>query len=66
MSDIDYFLRRVEVERIVKLSRTEIYRRMDAGTFPRPIKLGSRAVRWRESDVVKWMGKFTGEGPQAP
>ncbi len=39
-------LRLAAVREIVPLSRSEIYRRMALGQFPRPIKLGLRAVAW--------------------
>ncbi len=37
------------------LSRTEIYRRIREGTFPRQIKLGPRRVAWHERDVDFWI-----------
>lgn len=37
------------------LSTSEIYRRLEDGTFPRQIKLGSRAVAWLESDIAAWV-----------
>lgn len=39
----------------VGLSKSEIYRRIHAGTFPRPIALGVRAVGWLERDVELWL-----------
>jgi len=50
----DIFLRRKEVERIVGLSRPTIYRYIKAGKFPKPVSLGTGAVRWKQSDVVEW------------
>ena len=44
---------RTVVERTT-LSRTEIYRRIREGTFPRQIKLGARRVAWKEQDVDFW------------
>ena len=44
-------LRRGQVEREVGLKRSTIYQRMQEGTFPRPIRLGERAVGWRASDI---------------
>ncbi|TIV91941.1 MAG: AlpA family phage regulatory protein, partial [Mesorhizobium sp.] len=38
----------------VPLSRATIYRKMDAGEFPKARKLGYATV-WRESDVVKFI-----------
>jgi prophage regulatory protein len=50
------FLRRSDVEQLTGLSRSTIYRFIQAGTFPRPISIGGRSVRWRSSDVTAWMG----------
>ncbi|MFM0385719.1 helix-turn-helix transcriptional regulator [Paraburkholderia dipogonis] len=44
-------LRRGQVEQEVGLKRSTIYQRMQEGTFPRPIRLGERAVGWRASDI---------------
>lgn len=37
------------------LSRSSIYAFMQKGKFPLPIKLGERAVGWRESDIDQWI-----------
>ena len=37
-------IKRPEVERITLLSRSAIYAAMDAGEFPRPVRIGRRAV----------------------
>jgi len=34
--------------------RSQIYNLMRLGRFPRPIRLGARAVGWLESDIVEW------------
>ncbi|WP_082643581.1 helix-turn-helix transcriptional regulator [Ruegeria denitrificans] len=47
--------RRPDVESLVGLSRSTIYAMIADGTFPRPIKLGKRAVGWRQSDVLTWL-----------
>lgn len=45
-----------EVERRTGLRRGTIYRHIGAGTFPRPAaKVGSRGVRWLESDITAWI-----------
>ena len=48
-------LKVAEVSDLVKLARPTIYRMMAAGKFPRPVKLGARAVRWRRADVETWI-----------
>ncbi|WP_089885027.1 helix-turn-helix transcriptional regulator [Citreimonas salinaria] len=52
---IDRILRRPEVEEAVGLSRATLYRMIERGDFPRPTKLGERAVGWRESAVEVWL-----------
>ena len=51
----DRLLRRREVERITSMSRSAIYRAMMEGTFPRPVRVGPAAVRWRLSDITRWL-----------
>ena len=51
----DRLLRRREVERITGMSRSSIYRRMQSGGFPRPVRVGPSAVRWKESDITAWV-----------
>ncbi|HHT8972210.1 TPA: helix-turn-helix transcriptional regulator [Burkholderia cenocepacia] len=48
-------LRFPEVRARIGLSKTEIYRRIAAGTFPAGVRLGARAVAWRESAVEAWI-----------
>ena len=51
----DRLLRRREVERITGLSRSSIYRQMQAGDLPRPLRVGPSAVRWKQSDIAAWL-----------
>jgi prophage regulatory protein len=62
VNTIDRLLRRRDVESIVGLSRSAIYDRMAEGTFPKPVSLNARAVRWRESDVLRWMDELKPRG----
>ena len=48
-------LRRPDVEKRCGLSRSTIYQLMTEGRFPRPLRLGKRAVGWRESDIASWL-----------
>ena len=48
-------LRRPAVEAATGLSRSTIYEMMDRGEFPRPIRVGRRAVAWPESAVLAWL-----------
>lgn len=49
------FLRRPDVEARCAIGRSTIYDWMKRGEFPQPVKLGPRAVAWRESDVIAWL-----------
>ena len=51
----DRLLRRRQVEEITSISRSSIYRLMQEGEFPRPVKIGPAAVRWRASDLTAWL-----------
>lgn len=44
-----------EVRARCALSRSEIYRRIAIGEFPRPIKLGERASAWAAHEVTAWI-----------
>ena len=48
------FLRLPEVEKMVALKKAAIYKRVQAQTFPQPIRDGG-ASRWREVDVLAYM-----------
>jgi len=48
-------LRRKDVENRTGLSRSSIYLRMQRGTFPSQIKLGTRAVGWLEQEIEAWL-----------
>lgn len=37
------------------LSRSTLYRKMQAGTFPKNIQLSERCAGWRESAIETWM-----------
>lgn len=37
------------------LSRSTLYRKMQAGTFPNQVKIAARCAGWRESAVDEWM-----------
>jgi prophage regulatory protein len=49
-------LRRKQVEARTGLSRSSIYARIAAGTFPKAIDLGGgRAVGWIEAEINDWI-----------
>ena len=48
-------LRRAAVEQVTGLSRSTLYAMMAEGDFPKPVRLGKRAVGWREADIAHWL-----------
>lgn len=43
------------IPHIVPYSRATIWRKVEAGEFPRPVKLSARITAWRTSDIRKWI-----------
>jgi prophage regulatory protein len=48
-------LRLRAVQDLVGLSRSEIYRRMALGLFPRSVPIGSRARAWLSDEIARWI-----------
>jgi len=49
-------LRRRQVEKRIGLTRSPLYARIKAGTFPKPIQLGNgKAVGWIEAEIQEWL-----------
>ena len=40
---------------ITGLCRSTIYDSIRKGTFPQPVRLGQRAIGWRESELMTWV-----------
>ena len=53
-------LRRIELEKRIGLSRSSIYKMMGDGEFPRPVRIGRRAVGWRAEDIETWFEAMQG------
>lgn len=51
----DRILRRPEVEARTGLSRSTLYFMISEGQFPKPVKIGRRAVGWPENRIVIWL-----------
>ena len=50
----DRLLDKRDLKARTSLDISTIYRKMKAGTFPQPVRIGRRRVAWRESDVAEW------------
>ena len=54
-SDDGRLMKLPEVLHVTALSRSTVYRKMSSGDFPPQVRVGQRAVAWRERDVVEWL-----------
>ena len=59
----DQVLRENGVLAMVPWSRATLWRRVKAGEFPRPIRLGPRARGWIKSEVGAWIEECCFVGP---
>jgi prophage regulatory protein len=59
-------LRLNEISAMLGMSRSTIYRRMQEGTFPQPVVLGARAVRWRFEVVEAWRDRLQERTDRSP
>lgn len=55
MGQTTRFIRMSELKDKVALSRSQIYRLIQQGEFPEPIKLGKKISVWTDSEVEEWM-----------
>ncbi|WP_293332064.1 AlpA family transcriptional regulator [Parvibaculum sp.] len=44
-----------EVRRVTGLSRSTIYSLISDEQFPKPVKLGPRAVGWHSAEIAEWI-----------
>ena len=44
---------RREVMELIRISRPTLYRWLQLGTFPKPIKIGPQKLAWRRDDVIE-------------
>ncbi|MHB1176625.1 MAG: helix-turn-helix transcriptional regulator [Sulfuriferula sp.] len=51
------FLRQPQVLTFVPISKSTLWRRVVAGTFPAPVKLSPRVTVWRVEDVRRWIAE---------
>ena len=49
------FLRQSQVLRFVPISKSTLWRRVRARTFPEPVKLSERVTVWRAEDIRRWI-----------
>ena len=59
-------LKREEVLGLVSLSSATVYRMMSQGEFPRPVRVGRRAARWRSEEIEEWLASRPHTVPESP
>ncbi len=52
---LDKMLRAPGVMALTGLSRTTLWRRVRAGTFPAPVELGANSIGWPASEISVWL-----------
>jgi prophage regulatory protein len=62
----DRFLKLATVLERVTLSKTEIYNRINQGSFPAPVRLGPMRVAFLESEITAWIERTTRERAADP
>ena len=50
-----------DVMNMTGLSRSSIYLRVSTDEFPKPVKIGRRAVGWPEESIIAWQAKMMEE-----
>ena len=66
MNMTNRILRLPDVLNLTGLARSTIYAKISAGQFPKPFKLGQRAVGWLEADVHSWIETKVLESESTP
>ena len=51
------FLRQPQVLAFVPISKSTLWRRVQARTFPEPVKLSERVTAWRAEDIRCWIAQ---------
>lgn len=57
-------IRRPEVQTLTGIPRSTLYAKIATGDFPAPIKIGQRAVGWREAEVNEWLSNCQRSTPR--
>ena len=53
------FLRQPQVLLFIPFSKSTLWRRVEAGSFPAPVKLSSKVTAWRAEDLRVWIAAQT-------
>lgn len=53
------FIKLRDILRRIPVSRSQIYKRIADGTFPKPLHMGGRSAFWLESEVDAWIEQYS-------
>ena len=60
------FLRQSQIiGNIVPVGASTLWRWVNAGTFPKPVKLSERVTAWKTADVQAWIDQQSASGDKA-
>lgn len=59
------YVRQPHVLAVVPFSSATLWRRVKAGTFPKPVKLSKQVTVWRAEDVRAWLANPNAGGVAA-
>lgn len=51
------FIRAADLIPILSFSSSTLWRRVNAGTFPQPVKLSERVTAWRVEEIRAWLDR---------
>ena len=50
---------------LLPFGSTELWKRVESGDFPKPVKLGPKCTAWRNADVLGWIASWKAENEAA-
>jgi prophage regulatory protein len=51
-------LRKPQVMELTGLGKTTLYLLVKSGKFPKPVRIGKRAIGWKYTDVKAWLERL--------
>lgn len=54
-TSLPFLLRLPEVIQLARRSKSQVYRDVNSGRFPAPVKTGLRASAWRATEIQAWL-----------
>jgi len=55
-----------DLQTLVGMKKSSIYKLMKSGEFPRPVKISERCVAWKVDDLNDWIASLPTGGSFAP